>query len=190
MAEIARKPYTVRLSDEDLALLPPGENVGESLRKFIADNAALGDRWDAILERLDAVKAALDGVKSRENQTTTLPENALEHDHGGASVALEMILYNLRALYSGLLRTEAVATAALYGIVDADATSEALEKHLKTRFDGHMSKLWPLFVAENDRGLKSLRGDPSAARSGADADDETAHGDVGGDDPQGAETAA
>lgn len=153
MLETARKPYSIRLSDDDVALLPPGDNIGESVRKLITENAANSDRQTAMAQKIAALEAEIAAARDK--------------PHGGgapdAVAAVETILRHLRNLYQCQLRTEAVATATLYGVADSEATGEDMEAQLKTRFDAHMANVWPRFIAQNERALRSLR-DAAAAR--------------------------
>jgi hypothetical protein len=179
MAEVTRKPFTIRLSDEDIAQLPPAESISESVRQLITDHVRHGNRLDAVLDQLATLKGALERQATAgdnpEDRSLHAPNPALD----GPLVALRMILFNLRAVYEGTLRTEAVTTAALHGIVDPDVTGEALEGLLKTRFDAHMSQLWPRFVAENDRGLRSLEGEKRTSRSVEDPTENSPQSRVG-----------
>jgi hypothetical protein len=167
------RQISLRLSDEEVALLPDCANSSEAVRMLMAKGARIQEVETIVDQRIDKLHDKLSAALDKTIRSVASDLHERER------VALEMVLFNLRAIYEGTLRTEAVTTAALYGLVDADATSEALEDHLRTRFESHMSKLWPLFVAENDRGLKSLRGAPRDRADSAKTADRNTQADVG-----------
>lgn len=162
------RQISLRLSEEEVALLPECANASDAVRLLMTKGAKVHEVETIVDNKMEALRRALSTIL---DETLRSAVDELERRD---RVALEMILYNLRALYSGMLRTEAVATAALYGIVDQDVTGNELEEHLKTRFEEHMSRLWPLFVEENERGLRSLRGAASAAEHGVTATENNA----------------
>lgn len=163
MLETARKPYSIRLSDDDVALLPPGDNIGESVRKLITESAANSDRQTAMTQKIAALEAEIAAAREQPHSGGAAAQPCDGGVAPDAVAAVETILRHLRDLYQCQLRTEAVATATLYGVADSEATGEDMEAQLKTRFDAHMASVWPRFIAQNERGLRSLCAAAAAA---------------------------
>ena len=158
--DAARRPISLRLTEEEIALLPDSAATpAEAIRMLMAKGAETTS-IDRLLERrLDALREGLEAWFGTQIRNPAAPASSPAHD------ALEMILRHLRDIHHCQLRIEAVATATLYGVADSEATGEDMEAQLQTRFDEHMACVWPHFLAENEHGLRSLRGADDARES-------------------------
>jgi hypothetical protein len=144
-----RKPVSIRLGEEELALLPKADTLAEAVRLAIVTAAdaralkkALGAQLDAIETRLELMSEASDDRAARvEAQLTALlgrlppaPDDPfIDPAERALMVLAEMLKVNLRLV----AEVHALSDGLLEAAKDAALTDAQIDAHVRARIERH-----------------------------------------------------
>ena len=183
-ARDGRKPVSIRLGEEELALLPKADTLAEAVRLAIVTAAdaralkkALGAQLDAIETRLELMSEASDDRAARvEAQLTALlgrmppaPDDPfIDPGESALMVLAEMLKVNLRLV----AEVHALSDGLLEAAKDAALTDAQIDAHVRARIERHRTAT----LAPADAIVEELHAAIAARSRGA-----VVEGDAGSD---------
>lgn len=148
MNETSRKAITVRLTDDDLSLLPEGESYADSIRRAIVERGELLAKVRAFEPQLAQLSARIGALPDGETLARIGDLRAME-------ARLHAILHEAfeqrEGLFSFVLKIEAIAMTALDALNDAEADMDELRKRVSTREDAWREQSFKKFCDHSDR---------------------------------------
>lgn len=148
MNETSRKAITVRLTDEDLTLLPEGESYADSIRRAIIERGELQAKVREVEPEIALLSARIAALPDRETIAKIADLSAMEARlHAVFHEAFEQ----REALFAFLLKVEAIAMTALDALNDADADMEELRARADARDDALREQNFKRYCDHSDR---------------------------------------
>ena len=148
MNETSRKAITVRLTDDDLSLLPEGESYSDSIRRAIVERGELLAKVREFEPQIAQLSARIGAFPDGETIAKIGDLKAME-------ARLHAVLFEAfgqrEGLFSFVLKIEALAMTALDALNDADADMDELRKRASTREDAWRDTSFKQFCDHTDR---------------------------------------
>ena len=148
MNETSRKAITVRLTDEDLALLPEGESYADSIRRAIIERGELQAKVREVEPHIAQLSARIAALPDRETVARIADLSAME---ARMNAVFHEAFEQREALFSFLLKVEAITMTALDALNDADADMEELRNRASVREDAWREQSFKKFCDHSDR---------------------------------------